>query len=447
MKSKIFTILFLLIILITNISFASYSTVSMQVVEEPVSSIELSENSKFEKRLVSKDLINKEVTIQLQVTNDELRDGITGEIVFVVDNSDSMLEKISDGRSRKDVVFDSSKSIISNLLKDNNNLKIGVVSFSTNIDQSLEGTASDATVVSPLSNDATALNNAISGIIANGPRTNLESGLSLGSTLFSNNANNKYLIVLTDGVPNVAINYDHEYYSNDVINKTIQQLENIKRQGIHITTMLTKVDETFDPGVSTNKTFGDIIDEIFGTMQNPKYGSFYYIPDDKIEKTIKEDIYNSLIPQSKTLTNITIVDYFPEEIVKNFDFAYVSKANIGNISATIDSTNNSITWTIPELKPGQTATVQYKLKLKENFDSKIVDKLLRTNEKVDVKYTDFDGNQQSKTSTISPTLKLSEPPSVLPQTGTITLIGFGILAITLVVLSTIKLIDIYKKTN
>ena len=39
MKKKILLILFLIIILMSNLSFASYSTVSMTVVEEPVCTI------------------------------------------------------------------------------------------------------------------------------------------------------------------------------------------------------------------------------------------------------------------------------------------------------------------------------------------------------------------------------------------------------------------------
>ena len=60
---KWFAVIFLILILLTNLSFASYSTVTMNVVEEPVCTIELGENSKFEKKLISKDLNNKEVTI------------------------------------------------------------------------------------------------------------------------------------------------------------------------------------------------------------------------------------------------------------------------------------------------------------------------------------------------------------------------------------------------
>lgn len=445
MKRKIFIGIFLSLILIANISFASYSTVTMSVVEEPICTIELSENSKFEKKLISKDLANKEVTLQLQVTNEEESFKPTGEIMLLIDNSDSMKEKTSDGKVRKDLVFESAKTLISNLLEDNTKLKIGIASFSTNTDVEKEGTIEDATLVSQLSNDETTLKNAINNIEANGPRTDLQAGLSVATTGFSSESNNKYLIVLTDGVPNVAIDYDKNYYSDDVINKTKQELINVDSKGIEVITMLTGIDnETYVPSTTT-KSFGQIISEIFGTPANPTVGKFYYVTDSEIEKTITTDIYNALLPVSKTLKDIKIVDYFPEEIIKNFDFAYVTKSNIGEISATVDTTNNSITWTIPELANGQTATVQYKLKLKENFDSNIVGKILNTNKKVDITYTDFDNNNQDKTSDISPKLKLTEPPVVLPKAGTTLLIGFIVLASGLFVFSLTKLIILNKR--
>ena len=48
MKNKIIISIFLILILIANISFASYQTVSMQIVEEPICTIPLGEHSKFE---------------------------------------------------------------------------------------------------------------------------------------------------------------------------------------------------------------------------------------------------------------------------------------------------------------------------------------------------------------------------------------------------------------
>ena len=444
MKKKIFLGIFLILIFIANMSFASYSTVQMEVVEEPVCTIQIGENSKFEKKLVNKDLANKEVTLQLQVTNEEQSAKPTGELMLVLDNSDSMNDLVDpdneQSESRKDLIFESSKTLVSKLLEGNDNLQIGIVSFSSNVDSSQEGTSADANVVAALSNNATELNNAISNIEANGPRTDLDAGITLASKQFTKNNNNKYMIVLTDGVPNIALGYNNPYYSDDVINTTKAKLQQLENEGINITTMLTGIDDEDYTPINIEKTFGEIINEIFGTEENPTTGNFYYVTDDEVEETITNDIYNSLLPVSQSYKNIVIKDYFPQEIIDNFEFAYVSDTNIGEISAEVDPTDNSITWTIPELASGQTATVQYTLKLKEDFDSSIVDKLLDTNEKVDITYKDFNNKDQSQTSDVTPVLRLTEPPAVLPKAGMTTiLITVGVAVVALLIFSLIRL--------
>ena len=423
---------------------ASYSTVQMEVVEDPVCTIELGDNASFEKRLISQDLANKEVTLQLQVVNNEVAAKPTGELVLVLDNSDSMNNTVDEAETivRKDLVFESAKTLVSNLLEGNNDLQIGIVSFSSSVEVDEEGTAADASVVAPLSSNVNTLTSAIDNIEANGPRTDLEAGITLGSEQFTETDNNKYMIVLTDGVPNISLGHNNPYYSNDVINATKAKLQELDTNGIQITTMLTGIndEEQLGTGNEDNKTFGQIITEIFGTEENPTVGNFYYVTDDEVEQTITNDIYNSLLPVSQSYTNIVIKDYFPQEIIDNFEFAYVSEANIGEISAEVDPTDNSITWTIPELASGQTATVQYTLKLKQDFDSSIVDKLLDTNERVDITYNDFNGNPQEQTSDVTPVLRLTEPPAVLPKAGITTLlISVGAVAIALLVFSVIKL--------
>lgn len=446
MKKKfILGIFFILIlILIANISFASYSTVQMEVVEEPVCTIELGNNASFEKRLIEKDLSNKEVTIQLQVVNNEADAKPTGELILVLDNSDSMNNHIDQNDdtspTRKEIIFNSAKSLISNMLENNDSLQVGIVSFSSNVDVAKEATLADANVVSSLNTNADELNSLIDNINADGPRTDLDSGITLASQQFSKENNNKYIIVLTDGVPNIALGYNKPYYSDDVINTTKAKLIELDSQGINLITMLTGIeDENYVPqGVS--KSFGQIISEVFGTQESPTAGNFYYVSDKQVEETITNDIYNDLLPVSKSYTDIVIKDYFPQEIIDNFDFAYVSDTNIGEISAEVSKEDNSITWTIPELKSGETATVQYTLKLKQDFDSSIVNTLLDTNEKVDITYKDFNGNNQENTSDVTPVLRLTEPPAELPKAGMTTLlISLSIIAFFLFVFSIIKL--------
>lgn len=446
-KSKILFILFLLITLISTISSASYSNVTMSVVEEPVCTINFGNSSTFTKQLISKNLNNKEVTLQLQVKNNEVAAKPTGEVMVVIDNSKSMLEKVTDTQTREDLVINSAKTLITNLLKDNTKLKIGVVSFSTNTDISKEGTAEDAKLISDLTNDSTSLLKSISNIEYDGPRTNLESGITLAKKYFTKDtdSSHKYLIVLTDGVPNVAINYDKNYYSDDVITKTKTALTSLSGSVDNVYVMLTGISDGKVVASPSTKTYDQIISEVFGTTEKPTVGKFYYVTDEDIEKTVTA-IYNALLPVEKTFKNIKIVDYFPKEIIDNFSFAYVSKANIGTISTAVDKTTNSITWTIPELKFGETATVQYKLKLKEDFNEEIVDKVLNTNTKVDLSYTDSANKTDSKTSNVTPKLKLEEPkPTVLPKAGKTALFAFVTISLIILLITGFKYIQIKNK--
>ena len=444
MKKRVFITLFLILILITNLSFASYETVTMTVVEEPVCTIEIGENSSFEKRLIEKNLNNKEVTLQLQVTNEEASTQPTGEIMLVIDNSLSMEETVDGTTTREELVIESATNLVNTILEGNENLKIGVVSFSTNTDVSLEGTIEDANLVSDLSDDPQALFSAISNIEYNGPRTDLEAGLNLASQYFTEEENNKYVIVLTDGVPNVALDYDGTYYSDDVINKTKAQLQALDTAGYYVITMLTGITEEDAQPIPDDKTYGEIIEEIFGTEETPTAGKFYYVQDSEIEQTITNDIYNDLLPIEHVLTDITITDYFPAEIINNFEFAYVSEPNVGTISTQIDTQNNSITWTISELQPGETATVQYTLSLEEDFDSSIVGPILDTNERVDITYTNFDGETVEETSDVTPKLKLTEPPVTLPAAGTPIMITLFVIVVGAIIYSFVRFTIINK---
>lgn len=432
-KTKILLTLFLLITLIATISSAAYKDVTMSVVAEPTATINFGTKSTVERSVISKDLGNKEITLQLKVTNNETNLKPTGELMLVIDNSKSMLDKVSDTKTREDLVLESAQTLITNLLKNNSELKIGVVSFSTNSDISKEGTSEDAKLISNLTNDYSKLKTAISNIQYDGPRTDLQAGISLAKTQFTDKTDkaHKYIIVLSDGVPNVAINYDKKYYSDDVISKTKSELQSLSDITDNIYIMLTGIKDGDSVASPSTKTYNQIIESIFGTEEKATIGNFYYITDDKIADTIST-IYKSLLPISQSFSNIVVKDYFTDEIVKNFDFSYVKNPNFGTISSKIDTTTNSITWDIPELKVGETAIVQYKLKLKENFDEKIINKVLNTNSKLDLSYTDSSNVTNTKSSDITPKVKLTENlPTELPKAGTT--IFFGVMGIVVVI--------------
>lgn len=105
----------------------------------------------------------------------------------------------------------------------------------------------------------------------------------------------------------------------------------------------------------------------------------------------------------------------------------ITLPNIGNVSAEIDKSDNSITWTIDVLNEDEVATLSYKLTLKDDFNREIIDEILPTNENVDITY-DEDGHVESDD---SPTVRVKEevPPqkdentdnttatTPIPQTG------------------------------
>lgn len=90
------------------------------------------------------------------------------------------------------------------------------------------------------------------------------------------------------------------------------------------------------------------------------------------------------MPVENALTDIVVKDYFPEYIVNNFEMTYVEGIDTSNVSAKIDTETNSITWNLAKLGANQSATIQYRLTLKDEFDDKIIGEILDTNDSVEV---------------------------------------------------------------
>lgn len=468
MKKKISIALCLLLILISTTVFAS-TPVKMEIVENNICNIKLNENSKFEKKIISSELDKKQVTLQLQINNDAINKVPEGELMLVIDNSSSMTDKVGEV-TRKDLVLNSANKLIENLLALNSStLKIGIVSFSSSSEVSEQGTEKDAQLISDFTNDFSILKEKINSIEGTGAYTDLDAGLKLAQKTFSTEDNNKYLIVLTDGLPNMCVG-SSDLVSVEALEKVIsttnETLKSLKN--INVISLLTGIssEEAVFKTDTTGKsyTYGQVIQGVFGTTAQPTIGKFYKINDNEIEKTITEQIYADLVPVEQTLKNITIVDYFPQYIIDNFEMAYVEGMDALKISSEIDKETNSITWTIPELKAKETLKVQYTLTLKDEFNEKIIDQILDTNQKVEINYKDFDNTEKTTESTVTPKLKLTaikaeepkteptitEPtkdetkaPEELPKTGAPILFGF----ITVATVSTIAFAVKSKKFN
>ncbi len=438
MKKKITLTIFLIIMMMTTSVFATAKSadVKMEIVEDNVCTIKLNEKANLEKKLVENDLDKHQVTLQLKVNNAAEAKIPSGEMMLVIDSSNSMNQKVDDNTTRKELVLNSANKLIESLLKANpTTLKIGVVTFSTSSQKDengnlIIGTEADAQKVCDFTNNVQTLKSKISAIEGTGQYTNLDSGLKLAKSQYTSEDNNKYMIVLTDGLPNIAIGHnDLTSYKGltDVITATKATLKSL--DNVDVMTMLTGIDTedaTFRMEGENKYTYGQVIQEVFGTESKPTVGKFYKINDNQIEKTITETIYRELLPVENALTDIVVKDYFPEYIVNNFEMTYVEGIDTSNVSAKIDTETNSITWNLAKLGANQSATIQYRLTLKDEFDEKIIGEILDTNDSVEVTYKDFDGSTKTEKSDVTPKIKLTKievpvdntvAPEPIPKAG------------------------------
>lgn len=425
---------FLVICLSFNTFAATTGKTTLELVENTVCTINVDDMAKFEKKITKFSKEEKAATLTLSLKNTKVSESTTKpvEVFLVIDNSASMRENKVGDITREQAVINSANKLVDELFEANKNAKVGLVSFSS-LDTTkgeTEGTINDGKLLLTLSDSKSKIKETISSIPTTnaGPRTNIEAGITIASQNYTKNENtNRYIVLLTDGCPNNDLSGTFAKYSGTVASNTKSKLQSIEKDGINIIGAMIGLNSTVVEQQS-GKTYQALAEEVFGTTANPTISNYYYVNDtaEDIESTIVNKIYsNIIVKKDNTLKNFVIKDYFPKEIIDNFNFEYVASPNLGKISQKVDTTDNSITWTIPELKEGETATVSYKLTLKDNYNKEIIDKILPTNTKVDLKGEDSDGKKYEKTSTESPKIRVlyedkkdnTIANTIIPQTG------------------------------
>lgn len=415
-----------------------------ELVDDKSCTMNLGDKGRFEKKVADFNATEKSITLQLTLTNTSTPSDVTkpSELFLVIDNSNSMVENSTEaGITRKEAVIESASKLSETLLTAYPDLQIGVVSFSSTDGQ--EGTLADAKLEQGLTSDVTEVKTALANIeTSNGARTNIEAGLTIAEQNYTDADNTKVLLLLSDGVPNNDAHGNFSTYSGEVATNTKAKLQELDAEGINmIGAMIGLNGEDIEP--TTQRTYQSLAEEIFGTPEQPTVGTFYYIQDQEIEETLNNTIVDILVPTQDTkLQNVVIKDYFPQTIIDNFNFEYVASPNIGDVSAEIDKSDNSITWTIEVLNEDEVATLSYKLTLKDDFNREILDEILPTNENVDITY-DEDGHVESDD---SPTVRVKEevPPQKednttatdpIPQTGNNSFVALIVIAVIAIVLA------------
>lgn len=423
--------------LTSNTTEGASKVTVFELVSDKSCTINLGDKGRFEKKVADFSATEKSITLQLSLVNTSAPSNVTkpSELFLVIDNSNSMIEHSTEsGITRKEAVIESASNLADTLFKAYPDLQIGVASFSSK--DGVEGTLADAKLEQNLTSDVTEVKNALANIeTSNGARTNIEAGLTIAEQNYTDEDNTKVLVLLSDGVPNNDAHGNFATYSGEVAANTKSKLQELNNEGINILGAMIGLNGE-EPEPTTQRTYQDLAEEIFGTPDKPTVGSFYYIQDKEIEETLNNTIVDILVPTHDTkLNNVVIKDYFPQTIIDNFNFEYVASPNIGEVSTEINKTDNSITWTIEVLNEDEVATLSYKLTLKDNFNKEILDEILPTNENVDITYN-TDGHVESND---SPTVRVKEevPPQKednttaqkpIPQTGNNSFIALVVIA-------------------
>lgn len=403
-------------------------------------------NGYISKTIVDSNATTGEVTVELNVLNTKKEQSSNNKTyenteIYILVSENLVFEE----EEKRDKYINDISNLISQILEFNEKTKVGIIGMTgTVIDESLdangklvigakdeayvEGKESDSEIVTKPTNDLNSITNAIKNMNSSKTayRINLQAGIRLANKSFSNNSN-KILISLYDGVPNIAIGeYSAVIGDNPetAIKEKHENLATYTRNEIlslkdsNVSFILLRPDDTsfdeewFEAGTRDKLLDFDgspYVQKLYGTMDNPTYGKMYEFTEESIDKVITENISKGVKDLIATdISNVKVVDYFPEEIVNNFDFSYSQRPSIGTVSDSIDSKTRTITWDIGTLKGEQIASLRYKLKLKNMNNKDLLNKEIATNEKLILTYNDDKNESHTVNLTTSPTIKLTE---------------------------------------
>ncbi len=454
MLKKIFYVIIISILIIgisTSVN-ATENTNKLNIIQMESENKYLENDQGFmSKAIVDSDPQKGEITIELKLAN-QSKEGTTQngnyentEIFIIIPEALKAKENAQKFSQYSEYI----EKLATKIFEKNSKIKIGIIGMqgpisdtTINEDDKHEigpndegkkaGTKENSKIVTNLTTDIKDIKNGLKTMNKEGTKfyNNLQSAIKLASQSFSKDVN-KILISLYDTVPETAIGQCMEVtYGGSSGYKTIEEavnaknkklVENTKKEILNLKNMnidfiLLRPDNKDFNQKWYNTNTGELIldfdgskyvEELYGTIQKPTYGKMYSLNEESLEKIITENIYQDVIEKIRqSINSIKIVDYFPKEIVENFEFEYIGKPNIGTVTEKIE--NNSITWKIEKLNAQEIATLKYKLKIKDMNNKELLNKTIATNEKVVLTYKGEDKKEYESILTSSPKIKLTE---------------------------------------
>lgn len=455
-SKKILSILLVVIFIIasaTNV-FATDLKTKLYVTQAS-SEIKQLENEQGE---ISKTIVNSnpdsgEVTIELKLFNSKKEQASTDSEKF--ENTEIYImisENITTDSEKLTKYINSIEKLAKKILGKNSKTKIGIIGIKGTINDSIKGEdgkmtwgendegdvagrINDSEIVVNLTNNVETIKNGIKNM--NSSKTkyniNLQAAISLAKKSYTSNIN-KILISLYDDVPDVAVGvktmvsyggWSSPYSTmeeavvakhQNIVSKTKNEMLGLKDSNIQFI-LLRPEDTSFDQewyNIQSGEKELDFdgspyVNQLYGSMSNPTYGKMYSLKEENFEKIVTENIYEDIMEQIQTgIDNVVIQDYFPTDITENFEFSYEGNPSIGTVSDSIDPDTKTITWNIGTLNNQETATLRYKLKIKDMKNENLLNKTIATNEKVVLTYIDYTDKDYEVVLNSSPKITLKE---------------------------------------
>lgn len=449
MKKIISSIIIVICILAINANvFATNTTTKLEIIQNESETKYLEDNQgNITKKIIASDKENGEITIEVKVSN-EKNSSEENEIYEDTEIYLIVHESLSYNEEKLNQYIGYIKNFANNVLKRNSNTKIGIIGIKGTIydaeinedgkmvfgekdEADVKGTEQNAEIVCNATNNVETLEKSLKNMNVEKIRyrANLEATIKLANKSYSNKVN-KILISLFDEVPSIAIGVKSTVHYGGIWGGTIEEAVNekysiisqrtreeiLKLKGNNIKFIQLRPEDTsYDERYYSTSTGEKILDfdgskyvqNIYGTLEKPVYGKMYTLKNETIDKIILENISSDVEGIiASDISNVVVKDYFPKDIINYFEFSYVDNPNIGNVTKKIDTNTNVIEWNIGTLQGNKIAILKYKLKLKDMGNKELLDKIIPTNEKIEVTYKDYELKEHKLDLTDSPKVKL-----------------------------------------
>ena len=441
-------ICFIILSMFSNV-FASELNTKLDIVNKS-SEIKYLENDQgyISKTIVDSDADLGKVTIDLSLSNIT---NITEDTKERYDNTEILImvsENIVNEEEKLNTYVSYIETLSTKVFEKSSNTKIGIVGIKGTIkdmqedengnmilgendEATVNGTEDNAEIVLTPSSDFNQIKLSLQNMNSSKIqyRTNLQAAIRLANKSYSNNVN-KILICLYDNVPNIALGvcshisyggWFSEYETaeeaitaqhNQIANKTSSEILTLKNNNVDF--ILLRPDDTSYDETWYNENSGEVILEfdgspyvqkIYGTLENPTYGKMYSLNNNTLEQIVTEYIYQDIMEDIRiNIKSAVINEYFSEDIIENFDISFANE----NVDITHLNDNNYVVWNIGDVEGNKTVSLKYTLQIKDMKNEELLNKVISTSDKTELKYVNYLDTETTAVSTSSPKIKLSE---------------------------------------